>query len=243
MDATPAALQALSRCIDAHLQQSGEADQALARLLAGTATADWQAGLCHSLLTDDAFAAEAAARSYRHGNGFLKVVLLDRGFKLRLHLWFPGTPCEENIHDHRWSIASTIIAGELHSEIWADAANDSAFDLQAQEFRYLAAVDGQPARAVPLERTPLHLQERTCLRAGSSYALPTSTLHRICNHGERLVATLMCSSPAVAGHTRLIAGQEGLRPEVAARRLSVNELRGQIARFAALTGLFPALAA
>lgn len=243
MDATPAALQALSYRIAAHLQQSGEADHALARLLAGTATTDWQARLCHSLLTDDAFAAEVAARSYRHGNGFLKVVLLDRGFKLRLHLWFPGMPCEENIHDHRWSIASTIIAGELHSEIWADAENDAVFDLKAQEYRYLAAVRGQPTRAVLLERTSLRLLERTCHRVGSSYALPTSTLHRICSHGLRLVATLMCSGPAMAGHTRLIAGQEGLRPEVAAQSLSVTELRGYIARFAELAGLLPVLAA
>lgn len=29
----------------------------------------------------------------------------------------------------------------------------------------------------------------------------------------------MCSGPAMAGHTRLIAGQEGLRPEVASQRL------------------------
>lgn len=243
MDATPAALQVLSRRIAAHLQQSGAADQALARTLTNTAGAAWQADLCDSLLTDDAFAAEVAARSYRHGNGFLKVVLLDRGFKLRLHLWFPGTPCEENIHDHRWSIASTIIAGELHSEIWTDAASDDAFDLLAQEYRYQAAGHGQTARALPMARAPLRLHGRTCHRAGSSYALPDSTLHRICNHGGCLVATLMCSGPAVAGHTRLIAGQEGLRPEVTAQRLNVAELRHQIARFAKLAGLFPALAA
>lgn len=243
MPHTPAALQALSRRIAAHLQHSGEADQALAALLASTATAEWQAALCETLLTDDAFAAEVAARSYRHGNGFLKVVLLDAGFKLRLHLWLPGASCEENIHDHRWSIASTIIAGELHSEIWADAASADESDLLAREYCYLAAVDGWPALAMPRAHTPLRRIERTCRRAGDSYALPASTLHRICNHGERLVATLMCSGPAMAGHTRLIAGREGLLPEVAARRLSVAELRAGIGHFAALTGLFPALAA
>ena len=38
-------------------------------------------------------------------------------------------------------------------------------------------------------------------------------------------------------------GREGLLPEVAARRLSVTELRAGIGHFAALAGLFPALAA
>lgn len=240
---TPIFLYVLSCRIAAHLKRSGEADSALAALLASTANTAWQTGLCRSLLADDDFATEVASRSYWHGNGFLKVVLMDRGFKLRLHLWFPGTACEENIHDHRWSIASTVIAGELHSETWADATQDGDVDLQAQEFRYLTGYCEQPARTVPLAKTPLRFIGRTRHTTGDSYALPTSTLHRICNHGERMVATLMCSGPAMAGHTRLIAGQEGLRPKVASQRLSVTELRSQIARFAALAGLFPALSA
>lgn len=240
MNASPLFLQILTQRVAAHLAHSGEADAALAGLLARTATRDWQSSLCQTLLSDDAFAAQVAARSYQHGNGFLKVVLADREFKLRLHLWLPGTPCEENIHDHRWSIASTILAGELHSEIWADAANDADYDLDGEEFLYRAARACQPAGAVPLKRSPLRLTGRTHHQPGDSYALPTSTLHRICNHGDRLVATLMCSSPAVAGHTRLIAGQQGLRPSVAAQRLGVTELRAAIARFATLAQLPPA---
>lgn len=242
MDASPLFLQILTHRVAAHLARSGEADAALAGLLARTATRDWQAGLCQALLNDDAFAEQVASRSYQHGNGFLKVVLADRGFKLRLHLWLPGNPCEENIHDHRWSIASTIIAGQLHSEIWQDAANDGDYDLLAQEYRYEAARPGQAPRTVALARTPLRLAGRTLHGAGDHYALPTSTLHRICNHGDRLVATLMCSGPAVAGHTRLIAGREGLRPDVAARKLSVEQLRAGIQRFRELTGLCSAAA-
>lgn len=243
MPHTTALLQPLSRRIATHLQRTGAADEALAALLADTATTGWQTALCEALLTDDAFASQVAARSYRHGNGFLKVVLLDQGFKLRLHLWLPGVSCEENIHDHRWSIASTILTGELHSEIWTDAANNEQFDLLADEFRYQAATDGQPAGAVPLRSTPLRLTERSCRKAGSHYSLPPATLHRICSHGRQLVATLMCSGPAIAGHTRLIAGREGLLPEVAARRLSVAELRAGIGHYAALARLFPALVA
>lgn len=243
MSQTPVFLQSLSTRIAAQLQRSGCADAELAALLARTATPAWQAALCSLLLTDDTFASWVAERSYRHGNGFLKVVLLDQGFKLRLHLWLPGASCEENIHDHRWSIASTILAGSLHSEIWADATNDEAFDLEASEYRYQAAADGQPARAIALHSSPLNLVRRSVCPAGSHYSLPPATLHRICSHGRQLVATLMCSSPAVAGHTRLIAGREGLLPEVDKHFLSVAELRAGIGHFAALAGLFPALAA
>lgn len=232
----PVALQILSKRIALFLRNNnGAADERLAAFLAKTATTDWQAALCHELLTDDEWAAEVAGRSYWHGNGFLKVVLLDQGFKVRMHIWFPDVACEENIHDHRWSIASTILAGELHSEIWADTSSAHA-ELQGQEYRYEAIRAGQAPCAVPLpERTPLRLVEHTCHAAGSSYALPPETLHRICNHGERLVATLMCSSEAHALNSRLIAGKEGLLPDVRAQRLSVPELRTAIARFMALT--------
>lgn len=240
---TPFLLQSLSTRIAAQLQSSGSANEELAALLAHTATPAWQAELCSLLLTNDAFARLVAERSYRHGNGFIKIVLLEQGFKLRLHLWLPGCSCEENIHDHRWSIASTVLAGELHSEIWADAANDEHFDLQAQEYLYQAAKNAQPAKTIALHCSPLRLLRRQSLAAGSHYALPPSTLHRICSHGRELVATLMCSGPAVAGHTRLIAGRERLIPEVAARCLSVAELRAGIGHFAALAGLLPALAA
>lgn len=243
MPHSPALLQALASRISAHLQQDGCADEAMAALLADTATHSWQAALCELLLTDDAFAAQVATRSYRHGNGFLKIVLLDQGFKVRLHLWFPGAACEENIHDHRWSIASTILAGELHSEIWADAAENGPFDLTGDEYRYLAANNGQSAQAIRLHSQALNLVRHAKAGAGSHYSLPPATLHRIRSHGRQLVATLMCSGPAQAGHTRLIAGHEGLLPEVAKHFLSVAELRAGIGHFAALTGLFPALAA
>lgn len=232
----PVALQILSKRIALFLRNNnGAADERLAAFLAKTATTDWQAALCHELLTDDEWAADVALRSYWHGNGFLKIVLLNQGFKLRLHLWFPGTACEENIHDHRWSIASAILAGELHSEIWADTDTKRA-ELLAQEYRYEATCAGQMPRAVPLvERTPLQFIGRTCHTAGNSYALPPETLHRICNHGERLVATLMCSSEAHALHSRLIAGKEGLLPDVSAQQVSVPELRAALVRFLALT--------
>ncbi|MNE45221.1 hypothetical protein D3C80_1394960 [compost metagenome] len=81
MDATPVFLLAQRRSTAAHPPQSSEANSAIAGLRSNTVSVVWQAELCHSLLTDGAFAAQVAARFYRHGNGFLKVALPDRGFK------------------------------------------------------------------------------------------------------------------------------------------------------------------
>ena len=65
--------------------------------------------LLQAILADEVCLTEISQRSYQHGNGFLKVVLLNHGYKLRLHIWFAGQPCEENIHDHRWSFSSLIL--------------------------------------------------------------------------------------------------------------------------------------
>ena|SRR3990167_2321694 len=81
MDATPVFLLALPCRIAAHPQHSSEANSVLAGLRSNTAGVALQAELCHSLLTDDAFAAQVAARFYGHGNGFLKLVLPNRGLK------------------------------------------------------------------------------------------------------------------------------------------------------------------
>lgn len=96
---------------------------------ANTALSDWlvshfsktqMIALLQAILADHTALEQISHRSYQHGNGFLKVVLLDRGYKLRLHIWFAGQSCEENIHDHRWSFSSLILAGALTSEMWKD---------------------------------------------------------------------------------------------------------------------------
>jgi hypothetical protein len=62
--------------------------------------------------------------SYQHANGFHKLVLLKgTHFKLRLHHFgaVDDVPVE-NIHDHRWPFASTIIHGKLYMDTWEEVA-------------------------------------------------------------------------------------------------------------------------
>ena len=170
-----------------------------------------------------------ARRSYRHGNGFLKIVLLENGYKLRLHIWLPGTPCEENVHDHRWSFASTVLCGSLRSELFAYLGEDPAGEFR--EFRY------EQRQAKPVGRARLLRLSTEVYRAGDAYCLPREVLHRIAHHGENLVATLMCSAPQGEAGCRLLSDREERAPATLNHPLDTDELR---AALAVLRGQYPA---
>ncbi|MDQ9021828.1 hypothetical protein ACFODO_23425 [Acinetobacter sichuanensis] len=183
--------------------------------------------LLTAILADQATLQAVSARSYQHGNGFLKVVLLDRGYKLRLHIWFAGQACEENIHDHRWSFSSLILTGALTSEIWKDQAQGQPF----QEYEYHAATQTQAPfkKDVGVQTLALdHVQVNT---AGESYVMPKGKLHRIINPGHQVVATMMCSAPTEQGTTRLIPIHDGIDPNIQPPKISTQQLSASLQQF------------
>lgn len=187
--------------------------------------------LLQNILTDQQLLKDVSTRSYQHGNGFLKVVLLDRGYKLRLHVWFKGQSCEENIHDHRWSFASHILTGTLKSEIWTDVSHDIPNIFNAKEFEYVAA-DQQHA-AYKIDKGMCHLQHVETLyhHAGQSYVMPEQRLHRIINHGQKMVATIMCTAPTEQGTTRLIPTYGDIDPNIQPPKINAASLHQQLHRF------------
>ncbi len=208
---------------------------------AGQDLADWMAAtfcpqtiyqIINEVLSNASLLAEVAARSYHHGNGFLKVVLAaENGWKLRLHVWFPNTPCEENIHDHRWSFASTVLCGHLLSETFTDDAQGT---ITGTEYLYHAKQQQTSSEK--------QLNGRFCLRSlgqqfrgvGESYVLPTAVLHRICDYSNKsLVATMMCSAPTHQGYNRLLVSddRQGIDPNVEQMPLSSHELACLLGRF------------
>lgn len=189
-----------------------------------------QPQLCHLLeqvLQDERTLQQISERSYQHGNGFLKVVLLNNHYKLRLHIWFAGQSCEENIHDHRWSFSSLILTGQLCSEIWRDQASGPLL----QEYEYTAATSQQAAYKTEKGLSSLvcdHIQQNS---AGESYVMPKGKLHRIVNPGNHLVASIMCSAPTEQGTTRLIPTHQGIDPNVQPPKVTVMQLRKALQQF------------
>lgn len=199
--------------------------------------------LLSSLIKSPELLAKIAARSYWHGNGFLKIVLLDQGYKLRLHIWFTGTSCEENIHSHRWGFASHVLTGSLKSELWADAANDDlaalpctserssthsrASTLLSDEYLYTAKhqKDKTHVSAHKQYVGAAHLTklQNVTQTAGASYVMTPDQLHRINHPGEELVATIICTAPTQVLTNRLFPTTAD--PKLHPTNLSADELK------------------
>lgn len=205
--------------------------------------------LISSLIQSPELLAKIAARSYWHGNGFLKVVLLDQGYKLRLHIWFAGTSCEENIHSHRWGFASHVLTGSLKSELWADAANDDlpasrctsktgpansrALTLQTKEYVYTAKHQSGhtpvPAHKKLIGTACLQKLQDITQTAGASYLMTPDQLHRINHPGQELVATIICTAPTQVLTNRLFPTLAN--PNLQPANLSAEELKHALTRY------------
>lgn len=212
--------RALSRLF-ANGQPSVAVLGAVAPVLGAYASYGLRVDLEH-LLVDARRLSECAAASYLHANGFYKIVLVQkRQYKLRLHVWLPGAAAEENVHEHRWHFASTVVCGELNSEVLIEDVTDEAhyFD----EYLY-SAKDGQNAASrLLVGKTKLAVLATSVRKRGDCYAMRPNALHRIVCTGGALTATLMCQS-APARRTNRLLTRPGMSPDVEQRFIGAAEL-------------------
>jgi hypothetical protein len=201
--------------------------KSVARYLARYAKQHLRADL-QALCTNAAGLRACAAESYRHGNGFYKVVLSQGAhYKLRLHVWLPGVSAEENLHEHRWSFASTVLTGSLHSEIHAEDVTASA--MEYDEYLYLAKEGDSPPSQTYIGKTWLACVSTSVRRAGDYYAMNPNTLHRIVRTDGGLTATLMCQSSPARRSNRLLT-RPGQVPDVTQRYMDPGELSAVVER-------------
>ena len=90
-------------------------------MLCNIQCSDLIAELVH-VLQDHKRLEEIAVVSSFHPNGFIKIQLCIREHaKIRLHFWRSKSHlAEENVHNHRWRMASKVMTGSLHSEIYEE---------------------------------------------------------------------------------------------------------------------------
>jgi hypothetical protein len=157
--------------------------------------------------------------SYRHNNGFHKLVMdeLPDGTKIRLHL-YDGShshtasppPPKEHIHDHRWAFTSTILAGQLHMDRfeWCEPGDDGgARDSYYDAYQYCADKSTGRFGLMSLGKRRLRFVEECVFHQGESYSMAPEELHRI--HGQPLLGattiTLMATAPPVSSTCHLFA--------------------------------------
>src|SRR5580692_3858865 len=104
--------------VNAALRSADKPSSALTALRATTPLA----ALLELIRRDRSSLAELASCSYRHRNGFDKIVLGSagsRGMKLVLHVWpLSDLPYHDHIHSHRWDFASVVLAGTLQLDMY-----------------------------------------------------------------------------------------------------------------------------
>jgi len=139
---------------------------------------------------------ETLKSSYRHANGFHKIVLLQgHNFKLRLHHFVPTStlPPAEHIHDHRWPFASHIVKGNLCMDLFELAGTNDGFPTHA--FLYDSAKDdgGFTATYEGLQDVS-HLKNVT-YEQGTTYHMQPEEMHRIIANTEPCTTLMLTGKP------------------------------------------------
>lgn len=200
---------------------SAQSVEAVAYALARFAQSELAAYLV-SILSDENALIRTAAASYVHANGFYKLVLQTSDHhKLRLHVWMPGMHAAEHIHEHRWHFASTVLMGELHSEVYKEDATSAAqvFD----EYVYFAKAGAGESRREYVGQTKLLCFSSNVRKAGDTYVMAPTVLHRIVRTDATLTATLVFQTAPARPHNRLLT-LPGTEPDVMQVPLSTTEV-------------------
>jgi len=161
-----------------------------------------------SVVEDSDAIAAIAKRSYRHDNGFWKIVLKETdAYKLRLHIWrSSGIERSEeknkraNIHNHRWNFSSVILSGCYEQEIF-EQTEDIVDSFPVHSYTY--EPDHEKSEEHLFERglARLRLVSRSMYTKSQQVTLSAATLHRVVTCAGVTTASLFVSGDATRSST------------------------------------------
>ena len=142
---------------------------------------------------------ECVAGSFNHHTGFDKLVMLSgKNFKLRLHNFHSAEVQRpsENVHNHRWSFASSIVSGYFVADMYVP---DEAGETTRLHYTYSKSgmTEHGPAR--------LAMFNKHCLTAGTTYYMPTDAFHSITEIAPQGAVTVMMTGFADGETTEVYA--------------------------------------
>lgn len=133
--------------------------------------------------------------SYYHENGFHKIVLLSSQlFKLRLHHFGSGVKLPmENVHDHRWAFASSILTGTLKMDLFEVHQSEGE---SLKHYCYDSNKSSGEYATSPIGKKFIRKKETRTYCAGDQYLMLPADLHRIINKpGEESVTLILTGNP------------------------------------------------
>ena len=169
------------------------------------------------VLQDPQRLGEIAERSYYHPNGFLKLQLkITSNVKVRLHYWAESLgSAEENVHNHRWRLASKVMHGQLHSEVFEEAEETlkgSAEELTLRLYRKDIGDHAATGEAIG----DVHVRQSASITRyeGEAYAMDTDQLHRIKHHHGQATVTLMVQSAPLHKDNHMLSRKNVQNPQL-----------------------------
>ncbi len=148
---------------------------------------------------------EVSGHSYRHPNGFNKIVLASTatGVKLRLHVWQllgDELQVDPHIHNHRWNFASRVLVGELRWEEFSVAKEHGD-----EYFSYEYEPTGSGFSLKALGKQLLCMERQGCTQAGEVYVVDHMVPHRVTIASNRIAATLVLQSSPLTSRNRVFS--------------------------------------
>ncbi len=143
--------------------------------------------LVRAVLVDDQLLRRAADESYRHANGFDKLILASTplGHTLKMDVWWPEDPRgQEDVHNHRYDFSSHVIAGALFMEHYEACETGVVMDHLRVEMA------GRTDHLHRLDQQTVERRFAVQLPAGGTYSLHHAQLHRVTVDAGALTATL-----------------------------------------------------
>jgi hypothetical protein len=205
------ATQAISTLTEVPLSTlAAIADQGHRPALDGYLERHAPARLVHAVLRDDELLRRAAYASYRHANGFDKLVLASSpaGHSIKLDVWWAHLPRGlEDVHNHRCSFSSHLLVGELAMEHWEFRETGIPMD-----HLHIAIAGGRTDR---LEHKGQRRVERLFdirATAGATYSLHHAQLHRVVADPGRPAATLVFQDRAAKPGSEVLRRLDAGKP-------------------------------
>lgn len=179
-----------------------------------------------------------ANASYRHRNGFDKIVLASPAgcaLKLVLHLWQQGEASDgiDHIHNHRWDFASIVLQGALRYELYDKDPRGAAYS----KMQYRPLPQSRSYELAHCGSMTVSVQATATLAAGSTYTWAATLLHRAWAAPGQATATLIVQGPPVRRRTTVLVDSSGGSACLEARnsrlgRLEIDDLDRTLARLA-----------
>lgn len=191
------------------------------------------ASLLQLIQQDRSSLAELAGCSYRHRNGFDKIVLASAGgagLKLVLHVWpRQDLPDEDHIHNHRWDFASVVLAGALRLDVYEPDHAGEPYSVM----RYRSLPGPGNCELEPDGTMTVSVHASATMAVGSDYTWSADMLHRAYGVPGEMTATLIVQGRARRSDTSVLVPAQRVgaeKPGVqAVRRLRADQLRRTLA--------------